>query len=152
MVATIKAMSAKISRMSVDAYHEIVSRFGHLSSNEQKQLVRELTLAVGNGNGASQSMDIRHQFDTLASRWRATRGHQSRIDRLVINEAYQAIIGLGPAVVALLLKEMDEQPDHWDWALRAITQSDPVPRENWGDLKAIAAAWIRWGRDNGYRW
>ena len=138
--------------MSTDAYSQIVRRFGDLTSEEQKQLLDELTTAVAKHNGTVERHDATDRFEALALKWRRTRGHQSRIDRLVMNDAYQAIIGLGPAVIPLLLKEMELRPDHWDWALRAITQADPVPKENWGDLKAIAAAWIRWGQKNGYQW
>lgn len=95
---------------------------------------------------------ISERFCSLVERWRQTRGHHSRVDRLVMNEAYQAIIGLGPPAIPLLLKEMEQRPSHWDWALRAITQVDPVPKEMWGDIKQIAAAWVEWGKDHGYAW
>lgn len=95
---------------------------------------------------------ISERFCSLVERWRQTRGHHSRVDRLVTNEAYQAIIGIGPPAIPLLLKEMEQRPSHWDWALRAITQVDPVPKEMWGDIKQIAAAWVTWGRENGYEW
>lgn len=138
--------------MSTDAYSQIVSRFGELTTEEQEQLVRELTTSMAKGNGTGQFQDVGKRFKALVAAWRATRGHHSRIDRLVMNDAYQAIIGLGPAAVPLLLREMEERPDHWDWALRAITETDPVTKECWGDLKAIASAWVRWGRINGYQW
>lgn len=95
---------------------------------------------------------ISERFRALVDEWKATRGPHSRLDRLVMNPSYQAIIGLGPPAIPLLLKEMEERPSHWDWALRAITRVDPAPKETWGDLKKIAAAWVRWGKENGYSW
>lgn len=95
---------------------------------------------------------IKEEFNSLVAEWRATRGHHSRLDRLVLNKAYQAIIGLGPPAIPLLLKEMEQRPSHWDWALKAIAHADPVPREAWGDLDKIAAAWVRWGKDRGFEW
>ena len=60
------------------------------------------------------------------------------------------IIGMGPAVVPLILEELQREPDHWFWALEAITQQDPVPPEARGDVGAMADAWIAWGKQQGY--
>jgi hypothetical protein len=59
-----------------------------------------------------------------------------------MHPAYQQIIGLGPAGVPLLLRELEREPDHWFWALRAITGEDPVPEEARGRLREMAAAWL----------
>jgi hypothetical protein len=37
----------------------------------------------------------------------------------------------------------------WFWALKAITDVDPVAEENRGDVVAMAKAWIDWGAANG---
>ena len=95
---------------------------------------------------------IADEFNALVAEWKSTRGHHSRVDRLVLNKAYQAIIGLGQPAIPLLLKEMEQRPSHWDWALRAITRTDPVPREAWGNLDQIADAWVKWGKDRGFEW
>ncbi len=93
---------------------------------------------------------IRRRFDTLVAVWKSERGHSSFVTDLVIHPAYQQIIGMGERAVPLLLEEMRARPDHWDWALRAITGSDPVPKESWGKLREIAAAWVAWGKERGY--
>ena len=51
-----------------------------------------------------------------------------------MSPSYQRIIGLGSAVVPLLLRELERQPDHWFWALKAITGADPVPAASRGKL------------------
>jgi len=89
-------------------------------------------------------------FQRLVGAWKAERGHSSKVTELAMHPAYQQIIGMGKDAIPLLLEEMKERPDHWDWALRAITGIDPVPREAWGKLGEIAAAWIHWGRVQGY--
>ena len=96
------------------------------------------------------TFDLRRHFMHLVAEWKSTRGHSSKLKELVMHPAYQQIIGIGKGVVPLLLNEMRERPDHWDWALRAITGTDPVPREAWGKLRQIAAAWIEWGTKEGY--
>jgi hypothetical protein len=67
-----------------------------------------------------------------------------------MHPAYQQIIGIGPAAVPLLLRELERDVDHWFWALKAITGVDPVPPASRGKVREMAAAWLRWGRDQGY--
>jgi hypothetical protein len=92
----------------------------------------------------------RQRFDNLAALWKSQCGHDSFVTDLVIHPAYQQIIGMGEPAVPLLLEEMRARPNHWDWALRSITGSDPVPKESWGKLREIAAAWVAWGKERGY--
>jgi hypothetical protein len=69
--------------------------------------------------------------------------------------AYQSIIGIGPAAIPLILSQLEsegEEPDHWFWALRALTSADPVKEEDRGDIVRMATAWIEWGRAQGYAW
>jgi hypothetical protein len=66
--------------------------------------------------------------------------------------SYQRIIGLGPAVLPLLLRELEREPDHWFWALKAIAGEDPVPGASRGKVREMARAWVEWGRQQGYQW
>ena len=93
---------------------------------------------------------LEERFARLVAQWKSTRGHSSKLQEMALNPSYQQIIGLGEPVVPLLLEEMRERPDQWDWALRAITGADPVPRDAWGRLNEIAAAWVAWGQEKGY--
>ena len=93
---------------------------------------------------------VRKCFEKLAATWKAKRGHSSKIGDLVSHPSYQKIIDMGYEVVPLLLEEMKERPDHWDYALRKITCVDPVPEKSWGKLDKIAAAWVEWGKKKGY--
>jgi hypothetical protein len=61
-------------------------------------------------------------------------------------EPYQRIIGMGPAVVPLILEELEREPGHWFWALESITEQNPVPPESAGKVGQMAEAWTRWGR------
>lgn len=63
--------------------------------------------------------------------------------------AYQQIIGLGQAVVPLLLAELRDDPDWWGYALFQITGENPVPDEHAGRLLKIAADWLKWGEEQG---
>jgi hypothetical protein len=58
----------------------------------------------------------------------------------------------GQPVVPLILQALEREPDHWFWALEAITGANPVREEERGRIKQMAAVWVPWGRENGYRW
>jgi len=64
--------------------------------------------------------------------------------------SYQRIIGMGLAAVPLLLEELSREPDHWFWALEAITEENPVPREAAGNVPLMAKAWVEWGKQHGF--
>jgi hypothetical protein len=94
---------------------------------------------------------LEEEFVRLTKAWRNGRGPSSSISKFVLHPAYQQIIGLGPAAVPLILRELSEQRlDHWFWALRAITGEDPARPEHAGNLRLLAADWLRWGAENGY--
>ena len=92
------------------------------------------------------------RFSRLAAAWKAGRGATSSLTAMAMHPSYQQIIGMGPVAVPLLLRELERQPDHWFWALKAITAADPVPPDDRGKLAEMTAAWVRWGRDQGYSW
>src|SRR5262245_43626858 len=92
------------------------------------------------------------RFHTLVERWKRERGPHSSSARLTNHPAYQEIIALGPAVVPLLLQELERAPDHWFRALNALTGANPVPEASRGKIRDMADAWLHWGRDHGYRW
>jgi hypothetical protein len=89
---------------------------------------------------------VEAEFRVLVQQWTEACGLLSSTSAMVAHPAYQAIIGLGEPAVPLLLRELEQEPVHWFEALKAITGEDPVPREDWGNIPAMAAAWLSWGR------
>ncbi len=94
---------------------------------------------------------LRERFDALVARWKRERGPHSSSARLTGHPAYQEIIDLGPAVIPLLLQELEREPDHWFRALHVLTGADPTLESSKGKIREMAAAWLHWARDNGYR-
>ncbi len=86
------------------------------------------------------------KFARLAEQWRAETGMLSSLNEMAMHPAYQQIIGMGETAVPLLLRELARTPDHWFWALRAITGADPVPAADRGKLPRMAEAWLKWGK------
>lgn len=89
-------------------------------------------------------------FDRLVRQWKAERGPSSSARRMAQHPAYRAIVAMGKTAVPLLLAELERQPDHWFVALHELTGADPVPKEARGRMDEMAAAWIKWGRENGF--
>jgi hypothetical protein len=104
-------------------------------------VVREDVSPIANGS---------KDFTALVNEWKAARVNVSRVDKMVLLTPYQQIIGMGQPAVPLILKELERSPDHWFWALHAITGENPVPEDARGNLPQMAAAWLAWGRDQGY--
>lgn len=94
--------------------------------------------------------EIGERFHTLATRWYAETALLSSVSEMAMHPAYQEVIGLGRNAVPFLLRELQQQPRHWFWALRAITGEDPVPPDQRGKIREMTAAWLQWGREQGY--
>lgn len=92
---------------------------------------------------------IADRFRELLRHWKADVMSLSSATEMAMHPAYQQIIGLGHGAVPLLLRELEREPDHWFWALRAITGVDPVEPTQRGRVKEMAEAWLRWGREQG---
>ena len=118
---------------------------------------RQIDELTNQGPGAQTpvpgtSSQLVERFRALVDRWRAERGHYSSIEKLCMHDAYQQIIGMRQPAVPLILAEFEARLGHWDWALRAITGENPVPKASQGKLKEMAAAWTDWARRKGYHW
>jgi hypothetical protein len=95
---------------------------------------------------------IEERFQRLASVWRAETACVSSSSELVAHPAFQEIVGMGPAVIPLLLRALENRTGHWHRALRRITGVDPVPPADRGNIDKAAEAWLRWGKEQGYEW
>src|SRR5438067_9997469 len=92
---------------------------------------------------------VEAEFTRLAAQWRERKPY-SIGDEIILHPAYQRIIGMGPVVIPLILKELATQPDHWFWALQCISGEDPVEPDDYGRIDRMAGAWLRWGQSKGY--
>src|SRR5258706_12757967 len=90
------------------------------------------------------------RFVALASRWRTETGMLSSSSARALHPAYQQIIGMGPAALPLLLRELERAQEGWFWALKAITGEDPVPSKHRGKHSEMVRDWLQWGRNRGY--
>ena len=95
---------------------------------------------------------VEERFRRLEATWLADVGYSSSSTVLRGHPAFQEIIGLGDAAVPLMLRDLQERPRLWVWALPQITGADPVPASARGNIAKMSEAWLRWGREHDYRW
>lgn len=93
---------------------------------------------------------VEKQFNVLAEKWYLETLHSSAYLDKILHPAYQRIIGLGKAVIPVILNELKDHPGEWFWALRALTGEDPTTSAMQGKKDKMAKAWLDWGKENGY--
>ena len=99
---------------------------------------------------ASPGADLERTFRELVTEWHAEVAALSSTTARVRHPSYRAIVALGPAVVPLLLRELEQRPNHWFTALEALTGADPVAPSDRGRIGPMTDAWIKWGKEHGY--
>jgi hypothetical protein len=106
-------------------------------------------LVSGGDAPAETNGDAAHEFEALAERWESERPRGGNVAAMSRVPSYQAVIAMGTRAVAPILKRIHFEPDHWFVALHRITGENPVPPEAEGKLRAMADAWVKWGRERG---
>ena len=110
---------------------------------------KDLSKILGTEKTSPCGQDMERRFNDLAEQWKSETAHQSLMSNIVLHRSYQEIIGLGHDVLPLILKNLSVEPNHWFWALRAISGEDPVPAGDVGRFDAMRNAWLEWGRNRG---
>ena len=94
-------------------------------------------------------------FKYLADKWQTERGATSSLTAMVLCPAYQSIIGMGPKAIPFIISRLAAEgnnPDHWSWALQALTGVNPVSEDDSGNLVRMARSWLDWAASEGYAW
>lgn len=125
----------------------------HGATPEESQLratrlweARDRQIAEVAGTDVEEGLTV--AFEELVHSWSSTTAHLSSPTKLVEHPAYRQIIGLGPAVLPLILRDLADSGRFWFPALNAITGENPVPDAAAGDVARMTEAWIGWGRAN----
>ena len=116
---------------------EVITAARHLTPAEQREVLAQLWPEANE-----------EVFQALAAQWRKETRHLSSVSQMAMHPAYQRIIGMGEAVVPLILKEMRQRGGHWLWALHAITGEDPAPPD--ANFHEAVKSWLQWGQEKGY--
>ena len=94
--------------------------------------------------------ELQAEFDALAAKWQADTEFVSSPVTIAEHPAYQEIIGMGPEAIPMILRNLQETQAQWFWALRSIAGESPVKPEHRGDVDAMTADWLDWGRRRRY--
>lgn len=95
---------------------------------------------------AGATKDLEEEFTDLARQWKRETALSAFVSQKAMHWTYQRIIGLGPRVLPLILRRLEEEADHWFWALAAIAGKDVAPQAE--TLEAARAEWLAWGRQH----
>ncbi len=109
-------------------------------------------LPISNSPEPSVAETVEQRLRRLESVWDAETCVLSNPSLITGHWAFQEIIGMGQPVVPLLLRDLEKEPGLWVWALPAITGENPVDPADGGNIRKMSEAWVRWGREKGYRW
>ncbi|QOJ01881.1 MAG: hypothetical protein HRU70_06660 [Phycisphaeraceae bacterium] len=85
----------------------------------------------------------------MADQWRSDTHWLSSTTEIAMHPAYQAIIGMGPEALPMILDELRRNSGHWYWALKAISMEDPVVPRDRGSIRRMRSAWLQWGKTKG---
>ena len=96
--------------------------------------------------------DLAKRFAELTAKWKEETRFSSKAGQMAQHTAYREIVAMGARAVPLILADLEKNGGHWFIALAEITGANPVPKESRGYIEQMTAAWIAWGRDQGYRW
>jgi hypothetical protein len=91
--------------------------------------------------------ELEIKFKELLARWKTETGGMSSPSSIRMNRNYQKIIGLGRAVIPLILQELVNKPDDWFYALEMLVDDNENPITEDMGFNESTAAWLRWGKD-----
>lgn len=156
MMAHADNLSEEVKIMTVTTVDNLEAAIVQLSLGEQQQLFERLMHRLQqqpvdtprvNDVAATGQID-EQELRGLIAQWQRETEHLSSLKQMCLHPAYQRIIGLGLPVVPYLLRELEQSPDHWFWALRAITDADPG--RDTDTFEDARQAWLTWGKEKRY--
>ncbi len=102
------------------------------------------------GGPVGTATETQAEFERLTTQWKQDTAHLSSTAMIAEHPAYQEIIGMGKDVIPFILHDLEESPSQWFWALGSITGESPVRPADRGNVDAMTASWLDWGRRNLY--
>lgn len=104
--------------------------------------------------------ELESTFNVLADKWEQETAYYSLMGQMVQHYSYQLILSIGKEAIPLILRRIERQGGLWYHALETIS-GIPTPAgktnlqtEGWHtvDVKKANAAWLQWGKEQGYQW
>jgi hypothetical protein len=96
-------------------------------------------------------VNVEQIFQMNAAKWKQDSMFTSSITQIVLHPSYQRIIGLGPAAIPYIIRDLEETGHQWFWALESITGANPIAPEDVGNPDAMTRQWSTWATQHGYK-
>ena len=97
---------------------------------------------------AGRESELASEFNTRAERWKRQTAVHSSLSVKFMHEDYQSIMAMGEPAIPLILRRLENSPDHWFWALKHLARKDVAQDTN--NVKDATKAWLDWGRKKHY--
>ena len=92
------------------------------------------------------------QFIQLAANWKNETKGLSQIASKINNKNYFTIIGMGVSnpdrITKLILQDLQKGNSYWHYALKKITNANPVPKGLATNIEQTSKFWLQWGTEN----
>lgn len=100
--------------------------------------------------GLTKNYSVEERFYALARNWkRGTAISSLGIDKITYPD-YLTIIGLGitykDQIIRLILEDLEKKEEYWHYALKSITNENPVPKGKVNNLRIVRQSWLEWGK------
>ena len=98
-----------------------------------------------------KEISIEDKFYVAAKNWKKETSIYSFGSRKITNKHYVNIIGLGVVygepIIKIILEDLKNGTEFWHYALKKITNTNPVPKGDVNNLQKVRAAWLAWGEE-----
>jgi len=126
-----------------------VPRQVELTSGASYRIVLQTSIG-SSATYKATAADYVDRFYANLHKWRSETYYLSSAKELQKHPSFQAIVEMGEPVIALILDDLKRRPSLLALALSAITDENPVPDADRGNVRAMANAWISWGSRKGF--
>lgn len=101
------------------------------------------------GEYKPSSADFLKSFYAVQQRWERETQFLSSSKLKKQHPAYQVLVENAKLTLPLILSELQRRPSHLVWILNEIATELPFTEEEAGDISAMSAAWVKWGKEDG---
>lgn len=86
------------------------------------------------------------EFFKNLRKWKSQTKHLSNPSEILSNEYYKNILNMGPSILPLIFKDLEQNGGEWFEALETMTNVNPVIDEHIGIYMDMKNDWLEWAR------
>ena len=141
----------EFKRISKREYEATTHKQGHSEwgLNIFALAAEEVQIVFESGSAVAGELSLEQRFREQADKWERETKHISSVTKRAMHPSYQTIIEMGPDVVPLLVRDLQQNRRAWFWALSHITGADPINPADAGKMDKMIMAWVNWAIEKG---